>query len=411
MKAKKLLQLDIDEITSGIKYRGELEERFRTVLEGIKESSKSTILAIDDIHELLTVSPTGGPPEMVGPLKAFLGRSEVTVIASTNEEDFTRHFSLDKGLASLFQKVSIQPPSVEQALKIIEGIKIRYEEHHDLKIDDEAITDSVRMSKRYLGGRMLPDVAIDVLDEAASLFRLVSENLKNKLQKTISQLEGGDGKEAPGNLLELKDIFENCSYRPEIKSLKITLPEVPESNSDLAEPAQKLLEGLNSIEKKVTSDDVARTVSRWTGIPLAKMREDEARKVLHMEEYLTRRVVGQDEAVGVISEAVRKARAGLKRPNRPIGAFAEFLFDDEKNIVRLDMSEYMEKHNVAKLIGAPPGYVGYEEGGLLTESVKRQPYSVVLFDEIEKAHVDIFNVLLQLLDDGRLARLIFPIPS
>jgi ATP-dependent Clp protease ATP-binding subunit ClpC len=419
MKAKKLLQLDIDEITSGIKYRGELEERFRTVLEGIKESSKSTILAIDDIHELLTVSPTGGPPEMVGPLKAFLGRSEVTVIASTNEEDFTRHFSLDKGLASLFQKVSIQPPSVEQALKIIEGIKIRYEEHHDLKIDDEAITDSVRMSKRYLGGRMLPDVAIDVLDEAASLFRLVSENLKNKLQKTISQLEGGDGKEAPGNLLELKDIFENCSYRPEIKSLKITLPEVPESNSDLAEPAQKLLEGLNSIEKKVTSDDVARTVSRWTGIPLAKMREDEARKVLHMEEYLTRRVVGQDEAVGVISEAVRKARAGLKRPNRPIGAFiflgptgtgktelakaiAEFLFDDEKNIVRLDMSEYMEKHNVAKLIGAPPGYVGYEEGGLLTESVKRQPYSVVLFDEIEKAHVDIFNVLLQLLDDGRL---------
>jgi ATP-dependent Clp protease ATP-binding subunit ClpB len=230
MKAKKLLQLDIDEITSGIKYRGELEERFRTVLEGIKESSKSTILAIDDIHELLTVSPTGGPPEMVGPLKAFLGRSEVTVIASTNEEDFTRHFSLDKGLASLFQKVSIQPPSVEQALKIIEGIKIRYEEHH---IDDEAITDSVRMSKRYLGGRMLPDVAIDVLDEAASLFRLVSENLKNKLQKTISQLEGGDGKEAPGNLLELKDIFENCSYRPEIKSLKITLPEVPESNSDL----------------------------------------------------------------------------------------------------------------------------------------------------------------------------------
>jgi ATP-dependent Clp protease ATP-binding subunit ClpA len=419
MMAKRLLMLDIDEITSGIKYRGELEERFRAVLEGIKESSKSTILAVDDIEELLTASPTGGPPEMVGPLKAFLGRGEVTVIASANEEDFTRHFALDKSLSSLFQKVIIQPPTLEQALQIIEGIKGSYEGHHDLKIDDEAVRESVKMSKRYLGGRMLPEVAIDVLDEAASLFRLVSENLKGRLQTTISRLESGDGKNVSGDFLELKDIFENCSYRPEIKSRSINLPESPETNSDLAEPAHELLEALNSIEKKVTSDDVASTVSRWTGIPLAKMREDEAQKVLHMEEYLSRRVVGQDEAVRVISEAVRKARAGLKRPNRPIGAFiflgptgtgktelakaiAEFLFDDEKNIVRLDMSEYMEKHNVAKLIGAPPGYVGYEEGGILTESVKRQPYSVVLFDEIEKAHLDIFNILLQLLDDGRL---------
>ena len=419
LKAKRLLQLDIDEITSGIKYRGELEEKFRTVLEGIKESSKSTILAIDDIHELLTASPTGGPPEMVGPLKAFLGRGEITVVASTNEEDFTRHFSLDKGLAALFQRVNIQPPDVERALNIICGIKAGYEKHHGLQITDEAIGDSVKMSKRYLGGRMLPDVAIDVLDEAASLFRLVSQNLKGRLEKTIKQIEGGDGKDTDGILVELKDIYENCSYRPEIKALAISIPEEAKSNSELAEPAKKILDGLSNIEKKVTSDDVARTVSRWTGIPLAKMREDEVQKVLHMEEHLSKRVVGQDEAVRVISEAVRKARAGLKRPNRPIGAFiflgptgtgktelakaiAEFLFNDEKNIVRMDMSEYMEKHNVAKLIGAPPGYVGYEEGGLLTESVKRQPYSVVLFDEIEKAHVDIFNVLLQLLDDGRL---------
>jgi ATP-dependent Clp protease ATP-binding subunit ClpA len=419
MKAKRLLMLDIDEITSGIKYRGELEEKFRAVLEGIKETSKTTILAVDDIQELLTVSPTGGPPEMVGPLKAFLGRGEVTVIASTNEEDFTRHFSLDKGLASLFQRVSIQPPTSEQALQIIEGIKGRYEGHHDLKIDDEAVIESVKMSKRYLGGRMLPEVAIDVLDEAASLFRLVSENLKGRLQAAIGRIESGDGENVSGHLLELKDIFENCSYRPEIKSKTVVLPENPETNSDLVKPAHELMEALNTIEKKVTSDDVASTISRWTGIPLAKMREDEAQKVLHMEEHLSRRVVGQDEAVQVISEAVRKARAGLKRPNRPIGAFiflgptgtgktelakaiAEFLFDDEKNIVRLDMSEYMEKHNVAKLIGAPPGYVGYEEGGILTESVKRQPYSVVLFDEIEKAHLDIFNILLQLLDDGRL---------
>ena len=419
MKAKKLLQLDIDEITSGIKYKGELEERFRTVLDGIKESAKNVILAIDDIQDLLTASPTGGPPEMTGPLKAYLARGEVAVIASTSEEDFTRYFSLDKSLAALFQKVNIQPPTVEKALKIVSGIKASYENHHGLKITDEAVTDAVKMSKRYLGGRTLPNVAVDIVDEASSLFRLVSENLKSRLEKTIKQLEDGDAGNLKDNLIELKDIFENCSYRPEIKSKIVPLPEEPKSNSELAEPAQKLLSALSSIEKKVTSDEVARTISRWTGIPLAKMREDEAQKVLRMEEYLSKRVVGQDEAVSAVSEAVRKARAGLKRPNRPIGAFiflgptgtgktelakaiAEFLFDDEKNIVRMDMSEYMEKHNVAKLIGAPPGYVGYEEGGILTESVKRQPYSVVLFDEIEKAHLDIFNILLQLLDDGRL---------
>ena len=419
MKAQKLIQLDIDEITSGIKYRGELEERFRTVLGGIKESSKSVILAIDDIHDLLTASPTGGPPEMVGPLKAYLARGEVAVIASTSEENFTRHFSLDKGLASLFQRVNIQPPSIEEALKIISGIKTSYEKHHGLKITDEAVTDAVKMSKRYLGGRTLPHVAVDLLDESASLFRLVSGNLKSRLDKTIKQIESGDSKNLESNISELKDIYENCSYRPEIKSQAIALPDNPKSNSELVEPGHKLLTAISAIEKKVTSDDVARTISRWTGIPLAKMKEDEAQKVLHMEDYLTKRVVGQNDAIFAVSEAVRKARAGLKRPNRPIGAFiflgptgtgktelakaiAEFLFNDEKNIVRMDMSEYMEKHNVAKLIGAPPGYVGYEEGGLLTESVKRQPYSVVLFDEIEKAHIDIFNILLQLLDDGRL---------
>jgi len=419
MKANKLIQLDIDEITSGIKYRGELEERFRTVLSGIKESAKSVILAIDDIHELLTASPTGGPPEMIGPLKAYLARGEIAVIASTSEENFTRYFSLDKGLASLFQRVNIQPPSMEEALKIISGIKSSYEDHHGLKITDEAVTDAVKMSKRYLGGRTLPHVAVDVLDEAASLFRLVSENLKNRLEKTIKRIDDGDSKNLKDNLLELKDIYTSSSYRPEIKSAGIPIPDDPKSNSELAEPGQKLLAALKAMEKKVTSDDVAHTISRWTGIPLAKMKEDEAQKVLHMEDYLTKRVVGQNDAIFAVSEAVRKARAGLKRPNRPIGAFiflgptgtgktelakaiAEFLFNDEKNIVRMDMSEYMEKHNVAKLIGAPPGYVGYEEGGLLTESVKRQPYSVVLFDEIEKAHIDIFNILLQLLDDGRL---------
>ena len=419
MKDKKLVQLDIDEITASIKYRGELEERFRTALGSLKETAKNTILIIDDIHELLQSSPTGGPPEMVGPLKAYLGRGEVAVIATTNEEDFTRHFSLDKGLASLFQRVNFESPDVEKTNNIINGIKKRYEDHHDLAISNDAVIESVKMSKRYLGGQILPQVAIDVLDESASQFRLLSEDLQLRLEKVLHRLENDSGDGLKEYFNELSPIFESCKYKTEIASQIASLPQDPQSIAELMEPSKKLLNLLSGVKKEVSSDEVAHTVSRWAGIPLARMREDEIEKVLHMEEHLTKRVVGQDEAVRAVSEAVRKARAGLKKPNRPIGAFiflgptgtgktelakaiAEFLFNDEKNIVRLDMSEYMEKINVSKLIGASPGYVGYEEGGLLTESVKRQPYSVVLFDEIEKAHVDIFNILLQLLDDGRL---------
>jgi ATP-dependent Clp protease ATP-binding subunit ClpB len=419
MKGKTILQLDLDEITAGIKYRGELEERFRVVLNNVKESSKSTILVIDDFHELLKASPTGGPPEMIGPLKAFLGRGEVVVIAATNEEDYTRHFSLDKTLAGLFQRVNIIPPAIEECRKIIGGIKTRYEQHHSLGITDDAVNEAIAMSKRYLGGRVAPEVIIDVLDEAASQFRLLAEDLQTKLAKIKDDLADSNGDKLKGSFDELKIVYENCKYKPQIRSQLGEFPETPSDGSELIGIADKLSNLLSGIKKEVSSDEVARTISRWTGIPLAKMREDEAQKVLKMEDYLSRRVVGQYDAVHAVSEAVRKARAGLKRPNRPIGAFiflgptgtgktelakaiAEFLFDDEKNIVRMDMSEYMEKHNVAKLIGAPPGYVGYEEGGILTESVRRQPYSVVLFDEIEKAHLDIFNVLLQLLDDGRL---------
>lgn len=419
VKGKTLLQLDLDEITAGIKYRGELEERFRVVLNNVKESSKNTILVVDDFHDLLKASPTGGPPEMIGPLKAFLARGEVIVIAATNEEDYARHFSLDKTLAGMFQRVNILPPVAEQCKKIIDGIRTRYEQHHSLTITDDAITEAIAMSKRYLGGRIAPAVVIDVLDEAASQFRLLTENLQAKLTKIKGDLAESDGDKLDDNFNELKTVYENCQYKPQIKSQLEKFPEVPLANGELIGIADTLSKLLSGLKKEVNSDEVARTISRWTGIPLAKMREDEALKVLKMEDHLSRRVVGQYDAVHAISEAVRKARAGLKRPNRPIGAFiflgptgtgktelakaiAEFLFDDEKNIVRMDMSEYMEKHNVAKLIGAPPGYVGYEEGGILTESVRRQPYSVVLFDEIEKAHMDIFNILLQLLDDGRL---------
>jgi ATP-dependent Clp protease ATP-binding subunit ClpA len=419
MKNKTVLQLDLDEITAGIKYRGELEERFRMVLNNIKESSKNSILVIDDFHELLKASPTGGPPEMAGPLKAFLARGEIVVIAATNEEDYTRYFSLDKALAEMFQRVNIQPPSPDQCRKIIYGIRAHYEQHHGLTITDDAVNEAIAMSKRYLGGRIAPAVILDVLDEAASQFRLLTENLQAKLSKIKHDLAQNDGNRLDEFLNELKTIYENCDYKPQIKSQLEKFPAPPLETADVIAIADTLSKSLSGLKKEVNSDEIARTISRWTGIPLAKMREDEARKVLEMEEHLSRRVVGQYDAVHAISEAVRKSRAGLKRPNRPIGAFiflgptgtgktelakaiAEFLFDDEKNIVRMDMSEYMEKHNVAKLIGAPPGYVGYEEGGILTESVRRQPYSVVLFDEIEKAHIDIFNILLQLLDDGRL---------
>ncbi|PWB93053.1 ATP-dependent chaperone ClpB [Methylosinus sporium] len=463
---KKLLALDMGSLIAGAKYRGEFEERLKAVLNEITAAQGGIILFIDEMHTLVGAGKADGAMDASNLLKPALARGELHCVGATTLDEYRKHVEKDAALARRFQPVFVDEPTVEDTISILRGLKEKYEMHHGVRVTDAAIVAAATLSNRYISDRFLPDKAIDLVDEAGSRLRMqidskpeeldeldrriiqlrieqealrketdpASKDRLAKLETELAELTEKSSaltqrwkseKDKLGVAQKLKEQLENArnelaqaQRRGEFQRAgELAYGLIPDLERKLAasekEGAQKML------EEEVTPEHVAQVVSRWTGIPVDKMLEGEREKLLHMEDELARRVVGQKEAVAAVSTAVRRARAGLQDPNRPIGSFiflgptgvgkteltkalANFLFDDETALVRLDMSEYMEKHSVARLIGAPPGYVGYEEGGALTEAVRRRPYQVVLFDEIEKAHPDVFNVLLQVLDDGRL---------
>jgi ATP-dependent Clp protease ATP-binding subunit ClpB len=475
---KKLLALDMGALIAGAKYRGEFEERLKAVLQEVTSSAGSIILFIDEMHTLVGAGKADGAMDASNLLKPALARGELHCIGATTLDEYKKHVEKDAALARRFQPVYVNEPTVEDTISILRGLKDKYEQHHGVRITDAAIVAAATLSNRYITDRFLPDKAIDLIDEAAARLkmqitskpegldaldrdivrlRIEQEALKKEsdegsksrlkeLQKQLSNLEEQSKaltrrweaeKQKLGSAVEIKKELDTARTQrdrlmAELKSGVAFAREgekVYQRAAELDARVKKLEKDLELAEKsdssrplveeEVTADQVARVVSRWTGVPVERMLEGEKEKLLHMEKSIGARVIGQAEAVHAVSTAVRRARAGLQDPRRPIGSFiflgptgvgkteltkalAEFLFDDENAMVRLDMSEYMEKHSVARLIGAPPGYVGYEEGGSLTEAVRRRPYQVILFDEIEKAHPDVFNVLLQVLDDGRL---------
>ncbi len=466
LKDKKLLSLDMGALIAGAKYRGEFEERLKAVLNEVTAAAGGIILFIDEMHTLVGAGKADGAMDASNLLKPALARGELHCIGATTLDEFRKHVEKDAALARRFQPVFVSEPTVEDTISILRGLKEKYELHHGVRITDAAIVAAATLSNRYIADRFLPDKAIDLVDEAGSRLRMQvdskpeeldefdrriiqlkieQEALKKetdpaskerllKLEAELDNLqEQSDAltvrwqaeKNKLGSAQKLKEQLEaartelvQAQRRGEYQRAgELTYGVIPDLEKQLAEIEAKGGDVL--VDEAVTADHVAQVVSRWTGVPVDKMLEGEREKLLHMEEALSRRVIGQAEAVKSVSTAVRRARAGLQDPNRPIGSFmflgptgvgkteltkalASFLFDDDTALVRIDMSEYMEKHSVARLIGAPPGYVGYEEGGALTEAVRRRPYQVVLFDEIEKAHPDVFNVLLQVLDDGRL---------
>ncbi|MCL4151590.1 UNVERIFIED_CONTAM: hypothetical protein GTU68_051319 [Idotea baltica] len=400
LKDKKLFSLDMGALMAGAKYRGDFEERLKSVIKEVSQSDGDIILFIDEIHTLVGAGKVEGAMDAANILKPALARGELRTIGATTLTEYQKHFEKDKALERRFQKVIIDEPSLEDAVSIMRGLKERYETHHKVKIKDEAIIASVQLSDRYISDRFLPDKAIDLIDEAAAKLRLEINSLPEELdeiERKIRQLE-----------------IEREAIKRENDERKL---------SSLSEQISNMKEQRNALkskwDKEVDAEDIAAIVSKWTHIPVSKMLEGEQTKLLHLEKELHKRVIGQKDAVVAVSDAIRRSRAGLQDPNRPIGSFiflgttgvgktelakalADYLFNDEQAMIRIDMSEYQEKHAVARLIGAPPGYVGYDEGGQLTEAVRRKPYSIVLLDEIEKAHPDVFNVLLQVLDDGRL---------
>lgn len=470
LKDRRLLALDMGSLVAGTKYRGEFEDRLKAVLKEIKESG-NVILFIDELHTIVGAGAAEGAVDASNMLKPALARGELRCIGATTLNEYKKYIEKDPALERRFQPVFVGEPSVEETISILRGLKEKYEVHHGVKIKDSALVAAAVLSNRYISNRFLPDKAIDLVDEAASRIRVQLDSLPeeiDELERRITQLEIekqalkkekdpasaerlqkiekelADLKEKSQSLKlqwkREKDIIDQISRLKEQRDALKIEEQNAERRGDLERVAeirygrlieidkqvQKLSTELSELQKKgkmlkeeVDEEDVAQVVSRWTGIPVSKMLEGDLERLLRMEEILSKRVIGQDQAIRAVADTVRRARAGLQEPTRPIGSFlflgptgvgktelaralAEFLFNDEKAMVRLDMSEYMEKHTVARLIGAPPGYVGYEEGGQLTEAVKRRPYSLILLDEVEKAHPDVFNILLQILDDGRL---------
>ncbi|MGD0652066.1 MAG: AAA family ATPase, partial [Verrucomicrobiia bacterium] len=472
LKDKRLIAMDIGAMLAGAKYRGEFEDRLKAFLREVVASEGNIILFIDELHTVVGAGKAeGAPVDAANMLKPSLARGELHTIGATTLDEYRKYIEKDPALERRFQPILVGEPSVEDTIAILRGLKERYEVHHGVRIQDSALVSAAVLSHRYIADRFLPDKAIDLMDEAASRLRMELDSMPteiDQIERRIMQLEiertalkkesDKASKERLGKLeKDLADLQEQSKKLKakwqnekgvvdEIRSLKSAIElskeqvEKAKREGDLAKASEIQYGRLPELEKKlaaadgklaklqksgkmlteeVTENDIAEVVALWTGIPVSRLLEGEREKLVHMEERLRERVVGQEEAIVAVSNAVRRARSGLQDPNRPIGSFiflgptgvgktelaralAEFLFDDENAMVRIDMSEYMEKHTVARLIGAPPGYVGYEEGGQLTEAVRRRPYAVVLFDEIEKAHQDVFNVLLQILDDGRL---------
>ena len=470
LKDRKLFSLDMGALISGAKFRGEFEERLKAVLNEVKKSEGKIILFIDELHTIVGAGKTDGAMDAGNLLKPMLARGELHCIGATTLNEYRQYIEKDPALERRFQPVRVDEPTVEDTISILRGLKERYEVFHGVKIQDSALITAAVLSNRYITDRFLPDKAIDLVDEACATIRTEMNSMPTELddiarkimQKEIAEtaLKKEEDKisqeklaEVRKELSELRDEFNSMKTRWEneknsISRLQKLREDIEHTNADIAKaersydlnkaaelkygklPAlKKELEEAEAaaddyekhtlLRDKVTDEEIAKIVGRWTGIPVSKLMEGEREKLLHLDEVLHKRVIGQDEAVQKVSEAILRSRAGIQDPNRPIGSFlfmgptgvgktelakalAQALFDDEKNIVRIDMTEYMEKHSVSRLIGAPPGYVGYEEGGQLTEAVRRKPYSVVLFDEVEKAHPDVFNILLQVLDDGRI---------
>jgi ATP-dependent Clp protease ATP-binding subunit ClpB len=471
LRDKKLLSLDLGALIAGAKFRGEFEERLKSVLKEITASEGRVVLFIDELHTLVGAGKAEGSMDAGNMLKPMLARGELRVVGATTLDEYRKHVEKDAALERRFQPVYVGEPTVENTIAILRGLKERYEAHHGVRITDGAVVAAATLSDRYIGDRFLPDKAIDLVDEAASRLRIEIDSVpqeideverrivqleierqallkesdpasverRGNLERELAELKEKSGgmraqwqqeKDVLGSVGRIKQEIEQARVEAEKatrsgdlnQAAEITYGRIPQLERNMKEAESRLASHGGRpqfLKEEVAADDIAEVVARWTGIPVTRMMESERERLTHLEGVLATRVIGQDEAVRAVSNAVRRSRAGLQDPNRPVGSFiflgptgvgktetaralAEFLFDDEHAMVRIDMSEYMEKHAVARLIGAPPGYVGYEEGGQLTEVVRRRPYCVILFDEIEKAHPDVFNVLLQVLDDGRL---------